>query len=121
MLPPSHDYHRLDFRPPPRPFHGLDAVVNGFIGNYRRRAKVLESLQQDASIVDAQAQQWKDFTDHELQIRLLEFRTAFRRGGEAVEKQVLPALAAIREAADRRLGLRPFPVQLMGALALHRG
>src|SRR6185437_12202093 len=30
-------------------------------------------------------------------------------------------LAAIREAADRKLGLRPFPVQLMGALALHCG
>src|SRR6185437_10102835 len=30
-------------------------------------------------------------------------------------------LAAIREAADRKLGLRPFPVQLAGALALHRG
>jgi len=38
-----------------------------------------------------------------------------------VRQSVLPALAAIREAADRRTGMRPFPVQLMGALALHRG
>jgi preprotein translocase subunit SecA len=30
-------------------------------------------------------------------------------------------LAAVREVADRELGLRPFVVQLMGALALHRG
>ena len=32
-----------------------------------------------------------------------------------------PALAALREASHRELGLRPFTVQLMGALALHRG
>jgi preprotein translocase subunit SecA len=121
MLAPSHDYHRTDFRPPPRPFRGLDALVNGFIGNYQRRGKVLESLRHDASIVDAQAGEWTKLTDHELQVRLLEFRAIFRRGGKAAEELVLRALAAIREAAHRRLGLRPFPVQIMGALALHRG
>ena len=121
MLPPSHDYHRLEFRPPPRPLRGLDAVVNGFVGNYQRRATVLESLRQEAALVEAQAEQWKKLSDHDLQVRLLEFRAAFRRGGKAAGQLVLPALAAIREAADRRLGLRPFPVQLVGALALHRG
>jgi len=121
LPPPSHDYHRLEFRPPPRPLQGLDAIVNGFIGNYQRRAKALESLRQDAELVEAQAEEWKKLTDHELQVRLLEFRAAFRRGGKAAGEKLLPALAAIREAAERKLGLRPFPVQLMGALALHRG
>jgi preprotein translocase subunit SecA len=121
MQPPSHDYHRLDFRPPPRPFHGLDAMVNGFIGGYRRRGKALESLQIDAAAIEAEASQWSALSDHELQVRLLEFRAVFRRGGQRAETQLLSALAAIREAADRKLGLRPFPVQLMGALALHRG
>lgn len=121
MLPPSHDYHRLDFRPPPRPLQGLDALVNGFIGSYQRRGKVLELLRNDADIVDAQAEEWKKLGDHELQVRLLEFRAAFRRGGKRSEDLLLPALGAIREAVDRKLGLRPFPVQLMGALALHRG
>jgi len=91
--------------------HGLDAVVNGFIGSYQRRGKMLESLRIDAAIVDAQAEEWKKLSDHELQVRLLEFRAAFRRGGKASEDLVLPALGAIREAADRKLGLRPFPVQ----------
>ena len=121
MLPPSHDYHRLEFRPPPRPFRGLDALVNGFIGSYQRRAKVLESLKDEASAIDALAPEYVELSDHELQSRLLEFRSLFRRGGKAAAQQLLPALAAIREAADRQLGLRPFPVQLMGALALHRG
>lgn len=121
MLPPSHDYHRLEFRPPPRPFRGLDAVVNGFVGSYQRRAKVLESLRRDAEAVEAQAKAWKELSDHELQARLLEFRAVFRRGGKSAEEQLLSGLAAIREAADRKLGLRPFRVQLMGALALHRG
>src|SRR5262249_51097562 len=52
---------------------------------------------------------------------LLEFREHFRRGGPHCQRLTIPALAAIREAADRQLGLRPFLVQLMGALALHRG
>src|SRR5262249_8619985 len=52
---------------------------------------------------------------------LLEFREHFRRGGPHCQRLTLPALAAIREAADRQLGLRPFLVQLMGALALHHG
>src|SRR5204862_2735109 len=37
------------------------------------------------------------------------------------DEMLLPALAAVREAAHRCVGLRAFPVQLMGALALHRG
>src|SRR5262249_11218730 len=52
---------------------------------------------------------------------LLEFREHFRRGGPHCQRLTIPALAAIREAADRQLGLRPFLVQLMGALALHHG
>jgi preprotein translocase subunit SecA len=100
---------------------GLDAVVNGVIGRYRRRAGILESFRQQACAAIAQESDWVEVSDAILQRKLLEFRTHFQRGGRAVEALVLPALAAIREAADRKLGLRPFPVQLMGALALHRG
>ncbi|WP_028950789.1 preprotein translocase subunit SecA [Sulfurihydrogenibium subterraneum] len=41
-------------------------------------------------------------------------------GGEIVEELPL-AFALAREAAKRTLGLRPFDVQLIGALALHKG
>ncbi len=121
MLTPTHDYRRTDYRAPTRPLGGLDAVVNGFIGSYQSRGKVRQQLHQQALAVDAQAKDFKDITDAVLQRRMLEFREQFRRGGKAAQALLLPALAAIREAADRKTGMRPFPVQLMGALALHGG
>ncbi len=121
MITPTGDYRRTDFHPPARLLKGLDAAVNGIIGAYERRAGRLRELEAQALQVDGLAGQFKDLTDHQLQERLLEFRDQFRRGGRAGEQVLLPALAAIREAADRQTGLRAFVVQLMGALALHRG
>ena len=59
--------------------------------------------------------------DAELHGHLMEFRQHFRRNGAQAAQLVPSALAAIREAAERKLGLRPFEVQLMGALALNQG
>ena len=118
---PSQDYRRSDYRVPPRPLAGLDALVNRGIGKFRRRNQVLESLKRRADAVVRQEGEWVELSDAHLQKRLLEFREHFRRGGKSAENFLLPALAAVREAADRKLGLRPFPVQLMGALALQGG
>ncbi len=118
---PTHDYRRSEYRVPSRPFAGLDALVNSAIGRYQRRVKILESLRQDANAIVTQEGPLVELSDTILQRKLLEFRGHFRRGGRGVEQLISPALATIREAADRKLGLRPFSVQLMGALALHRG
>ncbi len=118
---PTHDYRRSEYRVPSRPLTGLDALVNSALGQYRRRARILELLHHDANAVVAHESEWVALSDAVLQRKLLEFRAHIRRGGRTAEQLILPALAAIREAADRKLGLRPFPVQLMGALALHRG
>ena len=118
---PTQDYRRGDYRVPPRPLTGLDALVNRFIGDYRRRGGILKQLRQEADAIVLQEREWVELSDAALQRRLLDFREQFRRGGRRADELVLPALAAIREAADRQLGLRPFPVQLMGALAMHRG
>jgi preprotein translocase subunit SecA len=118
---PTQDYRRSDYRTPPQLYKGLDALVNRFIGQYKRRTSCLADLRRDAEIVIAMEREWADLTDAQLQRRFLDIREKFRRGGKAADELVLPALAGLREAAHRQLGLRPFPVQLMGALALHRG
>ena len=41
--------------------------------------------------------------------------------GESLDSLLPEAFAAIREAADRVLGMRPYPVQLMGGIILHQG
>ena len=121
MITPSQEYRRTGHAKPAAPLKGLDAAVNSMIGRYRRRASAGRQLHREAEQIDALAPEFKELTSHHLQQRLREFRDQFRRGGRAAEACLVPALAAIREAADRQLGLRPFNVQLMGALALHRG
>ena len=88
---PTHDYRRSDYRVPPRPLAGLDALVNRGIGKFRRRNKVLESLKRDADEIVLQEREWVELSDAQLQKRLLEFREHFRRGGKSAEKILFPA------------------------------
>jgi hypothetical protein len=99
----------------------LDAIVNWGIGKYQRRRSRLEELTRQAAHIDSMAGRFRELTDHGLQERLFEYRDYFRRELHADPEILQPALAAVREAADRCVGLRAFPVQLVGALALHRG
>jgi len=121
MLTPTQDYRRISHQPPAKLHKGLDAQVNSWIGLYQRRKKVLHDLEQQALKIEAQAQLWRDMSDHLLRKRLLEFRLAFHRSGHDQDDLLIDALAAIREVSDRQVGLRPFLVQLAGAIALHRG
>jgi preprotein translocase subunit SecA len=118
---PTETYRRIEFREPARLLRGLDARVNSLVGAYQRRAKILEELRRQAEAVDVLAPEWVGLHNYQLHERLMELSQQFRRGGKDVQDLVVPALAGIREATDRQLGLRPFIVQLMGALALHRG
>jgi preprotein translocase subunit SecA len=121
MMTPSQEYRTIQYRVPERPLKGLDAAVNGCIGTYQRRPGVLTELKREAEAVDRLAHEYRQLGDFDLQQRLLEFRRIYRRAGKIPETALTCALAAIREAADRSLGLRPFVVQIMGALALHKG
>ncbi len=121
MSGPSAEYRRTALRTPEPLLRGLDAAVNTLVGAYQRRAGVLADLRAAAEEVDRQAPHFVGQTDHQLQQELLGFRERFRRGGRDAVALVPGALGAIREAADRQLGLRPFLVQVMGALALYRG
>jgi len=121
VITPTQDYCRTGFRRPPKLLKGLDSSVHSLVGIYRRASRVLDALRREAEQIDALARTYGEMGDGPLEERLLEFRAIFRRGGQGAPVHLIPALAAIREASDRRLGLRPFLVQLMGALALHRG
>ena len=120
MITPTLDYRRTDHKTPERMLNGIDARVDSVFGIYKRRGSLLGELRRQAEQIDAQANRWKDLSNDELHKRLIEFRERFRRGAKASDELLNPALAALREASDRFLGLRPFVVQLMGALALHR-
>lgn len=117
----TEDYRRTDIKTPDPILSGLDARVYSLAGRYRRRASLTGKLLAAAEEIDAAAPLWKDKTDRALRESLVDFREIFRRNKQGYEERLPDALAAIREAADRRLGLRPYVVQLAGALALYRG
>ncbi len=59
-------------------------------------------------------------SDEELKHKTIEFRNRLKEG-ETLDDILPEAFAVVREGSKRVLGLRPFDVQLVGALALHRG
>ena len=121
MRTPSAGYRQVAYRPPPPLHRGLDAAVHRVAGVYERRAAILAGWHRTAAQIDALAGEWLELREARLRERLMDLREQMRRGGRASTGLVVPALAGIREAADRKLGLRPFPVQLVGALALNEG
>ena len=107
---------------PPRPLpSGFDALVDNLVGAIRRLPWQAHRLRRLAQVCADRMDVLQGLSDAELQLQIKTYRDAFRRdmtGGPAAQ---LAALAAVGEAAGRALGLRPYPVQLMGALALHQG
>jgi len=120
-LTTTEDYRRTATRKPAPLPAGLDSVAHAFVGASRRGTGVVHELLRLAEQVDAQAGAWRELSDADLRERLREFRGVFRRRGMGRPLPVLDALAAVREAADRCVGLRAYVVQLAGALALYGG
>ncbi len=121
LILPTHDYRRTHILVPPKLPEGLDAVLNGVIGWYRRASRFGESLEKRAERIAEKARGLRHLSDRRLRERLHEARVRFRRKEKGYEDFLPDALAAMVEAAERTLGLRPYPVQVMGAMALYEG
>ena len=63
---------------------------------------------------------YRQLTDEQLQAKTAEFKARLARG-ETLDDLLVDAFAAVREAADRVLGMRPYRVQLIGGIVLHQG
>src|SRR5262249_43358567 len=59
-------------------------------------------------------------SDEALRAKTTEFRERLKKG-ESLDDLLPEAFAAVREAGKRTLGMRPFDVQLIGGIVLHRG
>ncbi len=59
-------------------------------------------------------------TDDELQHKTIEFKERLAKG-ETLDDLLVEAFAVVREASDRVLGMKHYPVQLLGGIVLHNG
>ena len=82
--------------------------------------KQIKKLEKIAKKIEDLAAKYAAMTDAELQATtpLLKDRLS---AGETLDDILPDAFAAVREAADRVLGKRPFHVQLLGGIILHQG
>ena len=64
--------------------------------------------------------EYRNLSEEALKGKTQEFRSRLD-AGETLDDLLPEAFAAIREAADRVLGMRPYPVQLLGGIILHQG
>ncbi|MBF1731246.1 MAG: DEAD/DEAH box helicase, partial [Trueperella pyogenes] len=82
--------------------------------------RTLRQLDRLASQVDALQDDFEALTDEELRGKTEEFKERLNEG-ETLDDILVEAFATVREAAWRTLRQRPFHVQVMGGIALHRG
>src|ERR1700759_159814 len=80
------------------------------IRGYRPRVDAINALEKELEAL----------SDDELRARTAAFKAEVAEG-KTLDDILVPAFATVREAAKRTLGQRPYDVQLLGGMVLHKG
>jgi preprotein translocase subunit SecA len=96
----------------------INTVLTKIFGSAHER-EVKRMLPIVAAINEMEPQ-IKTLSDQELRAKTVEFRAQLEAGA-TLDDILIPAFAVAREAAWRSVHMRPFDVQLMGGIVLHRG
>lgn len=85
-----------------------------------RSQRELKKIQPLVDKIIALEPEYKALGEEDLRGKTGLFRQRLAQG-ETLDDLLPEAFATVREAADRVLGLRPYPVQLIGGIVLHQG
>ena len=85
-----------------------------------RSQRELKKIQPTVDKIIALEDEYKNLSEEALRAKTGEFKARLAQG-ETLDDILPEAFAAIREAAWRVLGMKPYPVQLMGGIVLHQG
>jgi len=118
---PSQEYRRTRIVMPEKLHQGLDRVVYSLVGGYQRHKGGRRRLAAEATAIVDEAAKLRHVSERRMRERLGALQAHFYRQAPGYEQHVPGAMALLVETAHRTLGLRPYPVQVMGALALYRG
>ncbi len=93
-------------------------LLQTLFGNYsQKEIKRILPLQNKVLALE---EEYKALSDQELRHKTIEFKERIA-AGESLDSILPEAFAACREASDRVLGMRHFPVQIIGGIILHQG
>lgn len=94
------------------------ALLDKLFGSFNDRE--VKRLSKMVEQIEALEPQMQTLSDPELAAKTVEFRERVAAGTELAD--LLPeAFAVVREASVRTIGLRHYPVQLLGGIVLHQG
>ena len=82
--------------------------------------RVVKGMHKTVQAINALEPEIAALTDAQLSAQTDKLRARLA-GGESLDDVLVEAFATVREAAKRELGMRPFDVQLIGGIVLHRG
>ena len=85
-----------------------------------RSQRELKKIQPTVDKILALEKEYTALSEDALKAKTAEFQERYAQG-ETLDQLLPEAFAAIREAAWRVLGMKPYPVQLIGGIILHQG
>jgi preprotein translocase subunit SecA len=96
----------------------INTILTKIFGSQHQRE--VKKLLPVVAAINEMEPRIKPLSDAELRAKTAEFRTQLDNGAP-LDDLLVPAFAVAREAAWRSVHMRPFDVQLMGGMVLHRG
>ena len=93
-------------------------ILKSLFGSYSE--KELKRIKPLCEKVLSYDEEYRNLTEDELKGKTAEFKKRIAEG-ESLDSILPEAFAVCREASDRVLGMRHFPVQILGGIVLHQG
>ena len=94
------------------------SFLDKIFGSYSDRE--LKKIKPTVDKILSMEGEYAAMSDEQLKAKTPEFKSRLENG-ETLDDLLPEAFAAVREAAWRVLGMKPFPVQLIGGIVLHQG
>ena len=96
----------------------LNRIFTNVFGS--RNKRVLNRLWKSVDKINALEPTISALSDTDLRAKTQAFRDRLQKG-ETMDAILPEAFAVVRETAKRKIGQRPFDVQLIGGIVLHQG
>ncbi len=94
------------------------SLLTKIFGTYSQRQ--IKHIMSDVNKIESLSDHYKQMSDDQLRDTTAQLKARLANG-ETLDEILPDAFAAVREAAERVLGKRPFQVQLIGGIILHQG